>query len=229
MSYVTDIKIRQLAEEIGRVVSFPSISGPTIVKYGHTITLTASGSKTGFGSEGESIRAYVWELPDGSITEGDTINYQIPNNPSYVGTVYIFKCHAEDTLGNKSRTIEHRVEVTVGGAPDIDEIQWSEDPPHHDNASYILTIIASDPDNDSLTYSVTCSDSNVTIIQDENDSRKFTVTYPDYSADTNVTFTYTGSDGTHNVQQQDVILVRDNIPPSIDDLVCVVAPPHNSS
>ncbi|RLF63880.1 MAG: hypothetical protein DRN30_06060, partial [Thermoplasmata archaeon] len=197
-------EIEELLQEVGTasvVVTKPQISGPTVVKYGRTITLTASNSVTAFKDNGATIDTYVWELPDGTTYEGETLNFAVPNNPSLVGTVYNFKCYARDTFGFTSQKVEHNVEITTGGAPVIDSIEWSENPPHHDNYSYTVTIHASDPDNDPLTYSVTCSDANVTIEQDANDPSKFNITYPDYTSDTTVTFTFTVSDGTYEASE----------------------------
>jgi len=212
--------------DVSGTVTKPNVSGPTSSKYGKDITLNASGSVTAFADNGAVIQDYYWTLPDNTTTTGNSITYNIPNDDSLVGQTLTFKCYAKDTLGNKSQTVEHSVEITAGGAPDIDNIEWSESPPHHDNYSYTVTIHASDPDNDSLTYSVTCDDSNVTIEQDTGDPSKFNITYPDYTSDTTVTFTFTVSDGTYEVSEQQVIEVKDNIPPTIDQIVWDTNPPH---
>ncbi|RLE64910.1 MAG: hypothetical protein DRJ47_06445 [Thermoprotei archaeon] len=226
MSYIPREKIEKMLGEWTDVVSKPQISGPSTMKYGRTVTLTASGSKVAFKEEGVTLAKYVWELPDGTVEEGDTIDFPIPNDPSLVGKVYTFKCYAVDSLGNKSRAATHQVEVTLGGAPDINSITWSEEPPHHDNTSYEMTINATDPENEPLTYTVVCDDANVTIEQDAVDPSKFTITYPDYTSDTDVTFTITVSDGTYDTQEQQVVHVFDNLPPTIDQITWDVNPPH---
>jgi len=207
-------------------VTSPTISGPTSSKYGKDITLIASGSLTAFKDNGATIDHYEWILPDNTTITGDSITYSIPNDNSLVGETLAFQCKAVDSLGNESKTVTHSVEITAGEAPDIDSIEWSEDPPHHDNYSYTITIHASDPDNDPLTYNVTCNDTNVTIEQDTNDPSKFNITYPDYTEDTTVTFTYTVSDGTYDTSQQESVEVKDNTPPTIDHVTWDTNPPH---
>jgi len=68
---------------------------------------------------------------------------------------------------------------------------------------YVLKINASDIDGDTLTYTVTSSDTNVTITQDTTNPNRFNITFPVYQQDTQVQFTITVSDGKESASMTD--------------------------
>jgi hypothetical protein len=94
----------------------------------------------------------------------------------------------EDLYFDTSHSI--KVVSNISIAPSILNLIWSSYS-HEENESYDLTIHASDPNSQDLTYEVTCDDSNVTIVQDGIDETLFHVTYPEYTQDTTVTYTIT--------------------------------------
>ncbi|BCD63559.1 phage tail fiber protein [Nitratiruptor sp. YY08-14] len=113
------------------------------------------------------------------------------SNPST--TMYVRVRHGSDNhISEWSDVVSFMTPANT--APTINSVTWSNST-IYDNNTYDVTIDATDPDGDVLTYSVTADDANVTITQDATIPNVFHVTFPDYTADTIVNFTYTVDDG----------------------------------
>jgi hypothetical protein len=184
------------------VVTKPSISGPTQEGYSKPVTLSASGSLTAFSENNVSIDKYEWLLPNGETREGNTIIYVLPGLEQADQTITI-KCRAIDEIGNPSDYSEHSIFVLGNTPPVIDSISWSSGI-LYDNESYDLTIQAHDEEGNTLSYNVTCNDNNVSIIQDNTNKNIFHITFPEYTQDTNLTFTISVSDGLTTTTTQEV-------------------------
>ena len=88
----------------------PVITTKENVRYNTTFNLYAK-SLSAYNYSGIKIVQYIWELPDLTFTDGDSIEYVIPNEPGLVGTTLTFKCKAVDQLGNMSDWSEFDVGV----------------------------------------------------------------------------------------------------------------------
>jgi len=180
--------LAEILSSVGGTVTMPTIYGPYGGKYNTTITLSATGSLTAYKDNKAVVDHFEWQLPDGSTTTGDSIDYTMPDS-THVGETLTFKCRAVDNIGNVSSWASFTVEVTNSLPPEINSVDREE--VLVGGESYTFTIDASDPEGGSLQYKITCSDSNVTIDpSDWSDSNSFTVTLPDYISDTPVVFTY---------------------------------------
>ena len=180
--------LAEILSSVGGTVTMPTIYGPYGGKYNTTITLSATGSLTAYKDNKAVIDHFEWQLPDGSTTTGDSIDYTMPDS-THVGETLTFKCRAVDNIGNVSSWASFTVDVTDSLPPEINSVDREE--VLVGGESYTFTIDASDPEGGSLQYKITCSDSNVTIDpSDWSDSNSFTVTLPDYISDTPVVFTY---------------------------------------
>lgn len=91
-------------------VTKPIITAKESVRYNTTFTLYAK-SISAYGHSGIKIDQYVWELPDLTYTDGDSIEYIIPNEPGLVGTTLDFRCRAIDQLENMSDWSEFEILV----------------------------------------------------------------------------------------------------------------------
>ena len=180
--------LAEILSSVGGTVTMPTIYGPYGGKYNTTITLSATGSLTAYKDNKAVVDHFEWQLPDGSTTTGDSIDYTMPDS-THVGETLTFKCRAVDNIGNVSSWASFTVDVTDSLPPEINSVDREE--VLVGGESYTFTIDASDPEGGSLQYKITCSDSNVTIDpSDWSDSNSFTVTLPDYISDTPVVFTY---------------------------------------
>ena len=104
--------------------------------------------------------------------------------------------------------------------PVINSINWNSSNLQGDQ-QYTVTINATDPDNDSLQYKIICNRSDVTISpSDWTANNTFTVTFPQYSQDTTITFTYQVTDGSDTTTQSEQKVVAasstSNNPPVIN-------------
>lgn len=204
------------------VVTVPQVSGLNKIKYGNTLTLTASGSKTAFRDEGAVISEYEWILPDGSIqvipadaTESATLSYQIQNDPNLVGTTYTFKVRGKDSFGNVSDWATHNVLISDNTPPIIDSVNWYEADgttpvsTFYEGQTYRVEIVASDLENDPLSYSLTFTDPSVSVT--DLGGGWFEVTFPLLTSDTTYNYTVSVSDGVDTKTQSyslDVFTIR---------------------
>ena len=124
------------------------------------------------------------------------LNYQAPFY--YWRTTY--PEYDEDTTVEYTITVTNEVLLTdveidtkvvayIEANPSINSLTWNDDV-HEDNEAYILTIAATDPNSQDLTYEVVCDDANVSITQ-TGTPHIFDVVYPNYTSDTTVVFTAT--------------------------------------
>ena len=196
--------LAEVLSNIGAVTS-PTISGPYGSKYNTTITLSATGSLTAYKDNKAVIDHYEWQLPDGSTTTGDSIDYIMPDS-THVGETLTFKCRAVDNIGNMSSWASFTVEVTDDLPPEINSVDREE--VLVGNGSYTFTINASDPEGRTLQYKITCSDPDVTIEPSGwSDSNSFTVTLPNYITDTPVVFIYHVNNGSITTTKADFVTV----------------------
>jgi hypothetical protein len=156
---------------------------------GTNITLTASGSVSAF-SETNSTITYHWNLPNIGTQTGSSVIYNIPNDPGLDNTTLSFECYAKDGLGNKSLTkvITVTIKASANTPPSFDNyilkvngIQKNEIAKNDTNIT--IDILASDADNDILTYSLTPDASlasYITINQDLGVPERFNISI-DYS------------------------------------------------
>ena len=188
---------------------------------------TASGSLTAFKDNGATIDHYEWILPDGSIVTGDNISYT-PSEP--VGTITQLQCRAVDTLGNMSNYSTKNILIVDNTYPIIDSITWDDDV-HEEQQTYTMTITAHDPDGTIESYDVTCDDPNVTIVQDSVNHNVFSVTYPDYNSDIQITYTITVTDNESNISTTDLVKQVSHVPvyPVIDDFTFQGSYIHDNS
>ena len=153
-------KQRLLSPALVSVVTPPQVSGLNTIKFGNTLTLTASGAKTAFRDEGAKIVEYEWLLPSGIIypvsadpaAEQGTLTYNIPNEPSLVGRTLIFSVRAKDSFGNVSPWTTHAVKIAGNTPPQLNGITWYESDgitqatSFYSGRTYVLEINASDID-----------------------------------------------------------------------------------
>ena len=204
---------QQDLEDFCWVVSKPtSISGiSATVKYGSMLTLTASGSLTAFKDNGDYIETYEWKLPDASTVTGNPINYEVPGLV-HVGEDITFQVRAKSHLGCYSKWATVVATIGENAAPILDSWTWDPATPHSGNTIVTLTLQGHDPDGDPVTYSVTCSDASVQIAVGGS-GNEFQVTYPDYTQDTTVTFTYriTDDSGAYDEKTEDVLVKKTGV------------------
>jgi hypothetical protein len=211
--YITKNELDQLVEDNkynGYAVLPPSINNvPVNIEYGNSFTLNASGGVSAFKSSGATIVGYEWILPDNSLVQGNSITYNVPNDPNLYGTTISIGCRALDNLNNKSKTIFVSIPVVGNQYPIIDSLQVSSDDITYNtinnayntkfNESFYLKINASDPDLDNLTYSITVSNDPfniVSVTQDQSSPNKFLINIGSSGSSTyNPTLTIIVSDG----------------------------------
>lgn len=208
--------LNQVQTEIGKVspIKKPTITSPTNGTTGFWNTITSSAFTTSSTFEGKH-EASDWEIAtDANFTNiiessyNDTVNLTsyLPTQLSANTTYYVRVRHKSD---NHISDWSDPISFTTGAnrPPEIISVNWSSDV-LYDNSSYTVEIIALDPDNDALTYSITASDPNITITQDTTNPALFTITFPDYAADTTITFTYSVSDGTVTITQTENKVIK---------------------
>jgi len=160
----------------------------------YTLTITAHDP-----DDNDSISNYNVICDDSNVSiEQDTDNNNIftITYPDYsIDTNVIYTITVTDNYGLSITSNITKLVINNNQAPIIDNITWDNDN-HIENNSYILTITAHDPDdNDNISgYNVTCNDINVSIVQNTDNNNIFTITYPDYNINTNVTYTITVTD-----------------------------------
>lgn len=128
--------------------------------------------------------------PSTTITQTGTPNIWNVTYPDYPGNVvitYTVTVMNEDTLTDVESDV--RSVGNVETDPVIDSIIWN-DYTHEENSSYLLTINAHDPQNQTLTYDVTCNDGNVNISQ-SGSPHEWNITYFGYNSDTTIIYTIT--------------------------------------
>jgi len=164
-------QLQQLVEK--EKVSFiqPAIFYPEQVKVGETVTFRAEGGKSPF--TGSKIAKYVWLFPDGSQQEGSEIEW----TPQESGE-FKFKCRAVDSYGISSDWVEFTVKVTDKSSPVIQKVKKSKKIKALRRV-IDLKIEAYDPEGEDLSYSVSCDVEGSIIQQDQNDSSRFSIEFPE--------------------------------------------------
>jgi hypothetical protein len=195
--------VEEVKDTIGNstIVTQPDITGADTIHQMSSEVYTASGSLTAFKDNGATIDHYEWILPDDTTASGDIITITFTGN---IGDEITIKARAVDTLNNYSRYTSFVVTIVDTIFPIIDNIAWDNDV-HEEQQTYTMTITAHDPDGTVDDYDVTCNDPNVTIVQDTTNPNIFSVTYPDYPSDTQVTYTVSVTDNESNVTSETIV------------------------
>ena len=124
--------------------------------------------------------------------------------------------YQRDSSGRYLKDINNNIIPIIDLSPIINNITWDDDN-HTELSTRVLTISASDVEHEDLSYSVQCSDTNVTITQDSMFDNMFNITYPDYSsARVENTFTITVTDNKGNSTATELIYI---VNPSATDAV----------
>jgi len=173
-------------------VSPPTISGPSSVPAGQTATFKASGSFSAFGNR---TITYHWSDSHGGSGTGST--YNVTTFTSDSNKTITVTCYATDDLGNKSKSVSYSFHVEANANATVNSVSWSSNT-LYGGETYTATINASDPEGDQIYYKLTSSDSAVSISpSSESTSNSFSVTFPNYTSDTTVTFTAYARDKNH--------------------------------
>jgi len=163
------------------------------------------------------FNSYLIRLLDNNLMQQEYIS--LPTITTSLGEVNTL---IEDSWNYPSKGILTKIsdsEITVLPLV-INDFLWSDDN-HEENGSYDLTIDATDPNSEDLTYEVECDDSNVTIVQDGIDNHIFHITYPEYTEDTTITYTITVTNESLLTDIETDIKIVANVPanPVINSLV----------
>jgi len=176
-------KVENLSTTQAYLVTKPNISGLDSVPGGHSVTFTASDSKSAFG---DRTITYHWSDSKGGSGTGDS--YTVNTSIDDVGNTITVTCYATDDLGNRSESVTKTFLVEENANATVNKLIWSDDS-LQSGQTYTATIDANDPEGDKIYFRLESSDSSVSISpNNESESPNFSVTFPNYTSDTNVTF-----------------------------------------
>ncbi len=180
-----DVTVNNLAPTINEII------GDTEVNEGEEVTYNAIASDAG-----DDTLTYSWDFGDGNSAEGENVTQTFTDNGNYTVTLTV----TDDEEAFTSQTLD----VTVHNlAPTITEIMG--DTEVNEGAEVTYGAIASDPGNDTLTYSWDFGDGNSaegeTVTHTFTDNGNYTVTLTvtdDDGASTSQTLEVTVNVGTGN-------------------------------
>lgn len=144
---------------VGYLVTSPLLTGDAEQSYGNNVSLSVSGGVSPWGGLPLNVVVdhYEWQKPDGSVVNGPSLLWPIPNDAALVDTTYTFKVRAVDTLNHHSAWVERVVTVVGNRRPNVDA--FTDDVPDiavRNQAVVVHFSGATDPDGDDsqITYRI---------------------------------------------------------------------------
>jgi len=169
--------------------------GPTInsIKYNNDIHLK-SGSYSviidAIDPKGDNL-SYQLVCSDGNVSitqdiDPKTWHITYPNYGSntlvtFTATVISINGESDALMVNKTVLSED-----AAAPPVINSISWDNES-HEEDSSYIMTVNATDPQGQTISYTVTCDDPAVTVTQ-SGLTHIWNITYPEYDSNTTITY-----------------------------------------
>ena len=138
----------------------------------------------------DAIEPNIFHIDVSSLTDNRVLiimEYKITDNVSNENITHEYFVLSKRPVNDKRYYTKTEIDAMLLLSPNIDNIQWSSSI-QHDNETYDLTINASDPQDQILTYEVTCDEPGIDIVQDVVDETLFHVTYPNYVNDMIILF-----------------------------------------